>query len=33
MELEDEQQWRALADYLIKHTTLRQRLLAACDAE
>lgn len=33
MELEDERRWLALADYLIKHTTLRRRLLAACDAD
>jgi hypothetical protein len=28
MELENEQQWFELADYLIKHFALRRRLLA-----
>jgi hypothetical protein len=28
MELEKEQQWLELADYLIKHFALRRRLLA-----
>ena len=32
MELEDEQRWLALADYLIKHMALRRRLLADGDA-
>jgi hypothetical protein len=29
MELEDEQQWIELADYLIKYFAIRRRLLAA----
>ena len=32
MELESEQQWLALADYLIKHMAMRRRLLDADDA-